>query len=60
MLVNVNVSKSSQRIQPQKLFKLPQDVKSKKTKGKVLSKEEVIALTEKWDKTLKEGKIRKL
>tara|TARA_R110002020_G_scaffold191659_2_gene391465 strand:+ start:1138 stop:1320 length:183 start_codon:yes stop_codon:yes gene_type:complete len=60
MLVNVNVSKSSQRIQPQKLFKLPQDIKSKKKKGKILSKDEVDSLLENWDTIEKKGNKRKL
>ena len=55
MLVNVNVSKSSQ-----KLFKLPQDIKSKKKKGKTLSKDELDSLIENWDTIEKKGNKRKL
>ena len=54
------MSKSSQRIQPQKLFKLPQDIKSKKKKGKILSKDEVDSLLENWDTIEKKGNKRKL
>ena len=40
MLINVNATKASQRIQPNKLFKLPQDNAVKKKVSKPLSKEE--------------------
>ncbi len=60
MLINVNATKASQRIQPNKLFKLPQDKKDKKVTEKPLTKEELDAVLKNWDKTLKEGKKSKM
>ncbi len=60
MLINVNASKSSQRIQPTKLFKLPQDKKDKTTISKPLTKEELDKVIKGWDKTMRDGKKSKM
>tara|TARA_Y100001937_G_scaffold123166_1_gene185601 strand:+ start:166 stop:411 length:246 start_codon:yes stop_codon:yes gene_type:complete len=60
MLINVNATKASQRIQPNKLFKLPQDNAVKKKVSKPLSKEELDNVLKDWDKTMTEGKITKM
>ena len=60
MLINVNATKASQRIQPNKLFKLPQDTSYKKKVSKPLTKEELDNVLKDWDKTMKEGKISKM
>lgn len=61
MLINVNATKASQRIQPNRLFSLPHDKKQiDKKKSKPLTKEELDNVLKNWDKTLKDGKISKM
>ena len=61
MLINVNANKSSQRIQPSRLFKLPQDAKKIDIeKKKPLTKDELDSLLKRWDHTLSKGKISKM
>jgi len=55
MMINLKATKSSQRIQPRKLFKLPQDKKISK-KNKPLTKKELDKVLADWDKTMKQGK----
>lgn len=59
MMINLKAQKASQRIQPQKLFKLPQDKTSGLPQAKPLSKEELDKVIDKWDKIEKTGKKRK-
>ena len=49
MMINLKATKSSQRIQPSKLFKLPQDTKTDVPKAKPLSKEKLDSLIDKWN-----------
>ena len=61
MLINVNATKASQRIQPNRLFKLPQDIKQiDSKKQKPLTKDELDAVLKEWDNTLSKGKISKM
>lgn len=60
MMVNLKATKQSQRIQPTKLFKLPQDKKTNMPEAKPLSKDELDAVIEKWNQIEKTGKKRKL
>lgn len=55
MMINLNATKSSQRIQPNKLFELPQDKMLKITKSKPLPKDELDKIIDKWNK-IKEWK----
>ena len=48
MMINLKATKCSQRIQPTKLFKLPQD-KKQNTTSKPLSKKDLDILLDKWD-----------
>ena len=59
MMINLKAQKASQRIQPQKLFKLPQDKTDGLPQAKPLSKEELDKVIDKWDKIEKTGKKRK-
>tara|TARA_R100000654_G_scaffold59112_1_gene85842 strand:- start:2135 stop:2314 length:180 start_codon:yes stop_codon:yes gene_type:complete len=56
-MINLKATKPSHRIQPTKLFKLPQDNKIKKKKIKPLTKEEVDNVIKDWDNTMNTGKI---
>ena len=58
MLVNVNARKSHQRIQPKKLFKLPQDTKG--GKGKEFTHEEMIKFRKQVEKLQSEGKFKEV
>jgi len=49
MMINLKATKQSQRIQPSKLFKLPQDNIKELPKAKPLSKEELDSLINKWN-----------
>ena len=55
MMINLKATKSSQRIHPSKLFKLPQDLKENIPKAKPLSKEQLDSLIDKWN-NIKEWK----
>jgi hypothetical protein len=55
MMINLKATKSSQRIQPSKLFKLPQDKIKELPKAKPLSKEKLDSLIDKWN-SIKEWK----
>ena len=55
MMINLKATKSSQRIQPSKLFRLPQDAKDNIPKAKPLSKEQLDSLIDKWN-NIKEWK----
>ena len=55
MMVNLKATKSSQRIQPTKLFKLPHDNIIEKPKSKPLSKKDLDRIIEKWN-SIKEWK----
>tara|TARA_R100001463_G_scaffold136085_1_gene200623 strand:- start:1799 stop:1972 length:174 start_codon:yes stop_codon:yes gene_type:complete len=55
MMINLKATKSSQRIQPSKLFKLPQDKIIELPKAKPLSKEKLDSLIDKWN-SIKEWK----
>ena len=59
MMINLKATKSSQRIQPRKLFKLPQDKKIKNI-SKPLTKEQLDKILNDWDNTMKHGKISKM
>jgi len=48
-MINLKATKQSQRIQPSKLFKLPQDNIKELPKAKPLSKEELDLLINKWN-----------
>tara|TARA_R100001163_G_C4989316_1_gene142490 strand:- start:52 stop:366 length:315 start_codon:yes stop_codon:yes gene_type:complete len=48
MMINLKATKSSQRIQPTKLFKLPHDTKNIPT-SKPLSKKDLDKLLDKWN-----------
>ena len=56
MLVNVNAKKAHQRIQPSKLFKLPQDKKSKH--GKSYTHEEMRQFAREIEKAQKKNKLK--
>jgi benzoyl-CoA reductase/2-hydroxyglutaryl-CoA dehydratase subunit BcrC/BadD/HgdB len=56
MLVNVNAKKSHQRIQPKKLFKLPQD--KKESKGKEYSHKEMREFAKQVEQLQAEGKFK--
>tara|TARA_R100000388_G_scaffold93763_2_gene79142 strand:+ start:365 stop:541 length:177 start_codon:yes stop_codon:yes gene_type:complete len=58
-MINLKATKSSQRIQPRKLFKLPQDKKIKNI-SKPLTKEQLDKVLNDWDNTMKHGKISKM
>lgn len=60
MMVNLKATKQSQRIQPTKLFKLPQDKKTNIPQAKPLSKDELDKVIKKWNEIEKTGKKRKL
>jgi len=55
MMINLRATKSSQRIQPKKLFKLPQDRKTVQT-NKPLTKQKLDQVLADWDNTMKHGK----
>jgi hypothetical protein len=57
MLVNVNAKKAHHRIQPSKLFKLPQDKKF--NKGKTYSHEEMKEFAKEIEKAQKKNKLKK-
>tara|TARA_R100001443_G_scaffold58831_1_gene69263 strand:- start:482 stop:661 length:180 start_codon:yes stop_codon:yes gene_type:complete len=59
-MINLRAEKASQRIKPEKLFKLPQDKKSNLPQAKPLSKDELDNLIDKWNVIEKKGKKRKL
>lgn len=59
MMINLKATKPSQRIQPKKLFKLPQDQKQK-IKSKPLSKNELDDILTDWDNTMQHGKKSKM
>ena len=59
MMINLKATKPSQRIQPKKLFKLPQD-KKKIVKNKPLTKNELDNILADWDNTMKHGKKSKM
>tara|TARA_R100001440_G_C2503128_1_gene116830 strand:- start:135 stop:314 length:180 start_codon:yes stop_codon:yes gene_type:complete len=59
MMINLKATKSSQRIQPRKLFKLPQD-KKQTTNTKPLSKKELDKVLADWDNTMRHGKKSKM
>lgn len=60
MMINLKATKQSQRIQPTKLFKLPQDNIKNLPKAKPLSKDELDKVINKWNQIEKTGKKRKL
>jgi hypothetical protein len=60
MMINLKATKQSQRIQPTKLFKLPQDNIKNLPKAKPLSKDELDKVIDKWNQIEKTGKKRKL
>ena len=49
MMINLKATKASQRIQPQKLFPLPQDKKENLPKAKPLSKKDLDKIIAKWN-----------
>ena len=59
-MINLRAEKASQRIKPEKLFKLPQDKKNNLSQAKPLSKDELDNLIGKWNDIEKKGKKRKL
>jgi benzoyl-CoA reductase/2-hydroxyglutaryl-CoA dehydratase subunit BcrC/BadD/HgdB len=58
MLINVNAKKSHHRIQPKKLFKLPQDTKERK--GKEYTHKEMIKFREEVEKLQSSGKFKEV
>jgi hypothetical protein len=48
-MINLKATKASQRIQPQKLFPLPQDKKENLPKAKPLSKKDLDKIIAKWN-----------